>query len=47
MRTEGRNMDRRTFLKVTMLGSGALMVGVGYRDLLAAGDKKQRQHAGA
>jgi isoquinoline 1-oxidoreductase beta subunit len=42
MRIDGNNMDRRTFLKVTMLGSGALMVGVGYYDLLTAGEDRSR-----
>ena len=28
-KTDLHNMDRRSFLKVTMLASGALMIGVG------------------
>ncbi len=38
MSTDRNTMDRRSFLKVTALTSGALMVGVGYYDLLAAGE---------
>ena len=33
-----KNMDRRTFLKVSILASGALMVGVGHEGLLQAGE---------
>jgi isoquinoline 1-oxidoreductase beta subunit len=36
------NMDRRSFLKVTMLASGALMVGVGSHGTLLAGEAKQK-----
>lgn len=34
---EGANMDRRSFLKVSLLASGALLVGVGSYDILRAG----------
>jgi isoquinoline 1-oxidoreductase beta subunit len=38
MKADGNNMDRRTFLKVSMLASGALMVGVGTYGILPAGE---------
>jgi len=38
---KGTNMDRRSFLKVSMLASGALMVGVGSYGTLLAGDAGQ------
>ena len=41
MNKPGNNMDRRSFLKVSMLASGALMVGVGSYGVLLAGDSKQ------
>lgn len=34
-----KGMDRRSFLKVSMLASGALLVGVGHEGSLLAGDK--------
>ena len=37
-KNKGNNMDRRSFLKVSMLASGALMVGVGTYGALLAGD---------
>ena len=41
MNKPGNNMDRRSFLKVSMLASGALMVGVGSYGTLLAGDTNQ------
>ena len=41
MNKPGNNMDRRSFLKVSMLASGALMVGVGSYGALLAGDSNQ------
>ena len=38
MNADQNRMDRRSFLKVTMLGSGALMVGVGSYGILRAGE---------
>ena len=35
---EGSTLDRRSFLKVSMLASGALMVGVGSCGVLLAGE---------
>ena len=40
-KNEGNNMDRRAFLKVSMLASGALMVGVGSYGTLLAGETAQ------
>ena len=40
-KNEGSNMDRRSFLKVSMLASGALMVGVGSYGTLLAGETAQ------
>ena len=37
----GNNMDRRSFLKVSMLASGALMIGVGSYGMLFAGEDGQ------
>ena len=37
-----KGMDRRSFLKVTMLASGALIVGVGYEEALDAGQLPKR-----
>ena len=39
--TDIQNMDRRSFLKVSMLASGALMVGVGSYATLLAGEAGQ------
>jgi len=38
---DGRHMDRRSFLKVTMLASGALMVGIGPYAILSADEAGQ------
>ena len=37
-KAQKKGMDRRSFLKVSMLASGALIVGVGYEDALLAGE---------
>ncbi len=37
-KNEGANMDRRSFLKVSLLASGALVVGVGSYGILRAGE---------
>ena len=37
-KNEGANLDRRSFLKVSLLASGALMVGVGSFGTLRAGE---------
>jgi isoquinoline 1-oxidoreductase beta subunit len=41
IKAKGDNMDRRSFLKVTMLASGALMVAVGSYGTLLAGETGQ------
>ena len=37
-KNSGNNLNRRSFLKVSMLASGALMVGIGSYGTLLAGD---------
>ena len=39
--SERKTMDRRTFLRTSLLASGALMVSVGSYGLLSAGEKAQ------
>jgi hypothetical protein len=39
MKDKGNKLDRRSFLKVSMLASGALMVGVGSYGTLLAGEQ--------